>query len=61
MKLGLTLKPWRDRDINLTANYYRIDTDEDNRVSAIHWYDRDHVSHRATARAFVVAGNAMAH
>ncbi len=28
MKLGLTLKPWRERDINLTANYYRIDTDD---------------------------------
>ncbi|MGE7206016.1 TonB-dependent receptor [Sphingomonas sp. NPDC019816] len=28
MKLGLTLKPWRDRDINLTANYYRIGTDD---------------------------------
>ena len=28
MKLGLTLKPWRDRDINLTANYYRINTDD---------------------------------
>ncbi|MEX7559355.1 hypothetical protein, partial [Pseudomonas monteilii] len=23
MKLGLTLTPWRDRQINLTANYYR--------------------------------------
>ena len=28
MKLGLTLKPWRDHDINLTANYYRINTDD---------------------------------
>ncbi|NNG58359.1 porin family protein [Sphingomonas paucimobilis] len=28
MKLGLTLTPWRDRQINLTANYYRIGTDD---------------------------------
>ncbi|WP_294235884.1 TonB-dependent receptor [uncultured Sphingomonas sp.] len=28
MKLGLTLKPWKDRDLNLTANYYRINTDD---------------------------------
>ncbi len=28
MKLGLTVKPWRARDINLTANYYRINTDD---------------------------------
>ncbi len=28
MKLGLNVKPWRQRDINLTANYYRINTDD---------------------------------
>ncbi|MET4898039.1 TonB-dependent receptor [Sphingomonadaceae bacterium jetA1] len=28
MKLGLTVKPWQQRDINLTANYYRIGTDD---------------------------------
>lgn len=28
MKLGLTLTPRRDRQINLTANYYRIGTDD---------------------------------
>lgn len=41
------------------AVVYRIDTDENNRISSVHWYDRDHVSHRATAQAFVVACNAM--
>lgn len=38
---------------------YKIDTDETNRVTAVHWYDRDHVSHKATGRAFVVACNAL--
>jgi len=28
MKLGATVKPWNDRDINLTANYFRISTDD---------------------------------
>ncbi len=41
------------------ATVYRIDTDENNRITAIHWYDAGHVSHRVTAKAFVVACNAM--
>jgi hypothetical protein len=28
MKLGVNVKPWKARDINLTANYYRINTDD---------------------------------
>lgn len=38
---------------------YKIDTDEQNRVTAIHWYDNQHVSHRATARAFALACNGI--
>lgn len=41
------------------AVVYRIDTDESNRVTAVHWYDRNHVSHKASGRAFVIACNAM--
>lgn len=41
------------------AVVYRIDTDENNRVIAVHWYDNQHRSHRATGRAFVIACNAM--
>lgn len=41
------------------AVVYRIDTDENNRVIAVHRYDNQHRSHRATGRAFVIACNAM--
>jgi fructose 5-dehydrogenase large subunit len=38
---------------------YAIDTDMNNRVTAVHWYDRNRQSHRATGRAFVIACNAL--
>ncbi|TCQ97307.1 GMC family oxidoreductase [Neorhizobium sp. JUb45] len=38
---------------------YRIDTDENNRVTAIHWYDSEHNSHKATGAAFVIACNSL--
>lgn len=41
------------------AVVYRIDTDEKNTVTAVHWYDRNRVSHKATGRQFVIACNAL--
>ena len=41
------------------AVVYRIDTDENNRVTAVHWYDSKRVSHKATGRAFVIAANGI--
>ncbi|BDH47318.1 dehydrogenase [Salmonella enterica subsp. enterica serovar Choleraesuis] len=41
------------------AVVYKIDTDADNRVTAVHWYDNEYVSHRATGRAFVLACNGI--
>lgn len=38
---------------------YRIDTDESNRVSAVHWYDSAHQSHRARGKVFVLACNGI--
>lgn len=38
---------------------YKIDTDENNRVTAVHWYDADRRSHRATGRVFVLACNSL--
>ncbi|WP_238582163.1 FAD-dependent oxidoreductase [Stenotrophomonas indicatrix] len=38
---------------------YMIDTDAQNRVTAIHWYDNNKVSHKATGRSFVIACNAL--
>jgi len=38
---------------------YRIDTDADNRVTAVHWYDNNKVSHKATGKQFVIACNAL--
>ncbi|MFK0684517.1 GMC family oxidoreductase [Ochrobactrum sp. BD67] len=38
---------------------YRIDTDENNRITAIHWYDSQHRSHKATGQAFVIACNSL--
>lgn len=38
---------------------YKIDTDENNRVVAVHWYDADKVSHKATGKAFVIAANGI--
>lgn len=41
------------------AVVYRVDTDANNRVTAMHWYDSQHRSHKATGRSFVVACNAL--
>ncbi|MHB0774893.1 GMC family oxidoreductase [Halomonas sp. WWR20] len=41
------------------AVVYKIDTDEDNRVTAVHWYDAGKVSHKASGKMFVLACNAM--
>ncbi|MGB3833187.1 MAG: GMC family oxidoreductase [Mesorhizobium sp.] len=41
------------------AVVYRIDTDENNRVTAVHWYDSRHNSHRAAGEAFVIACNSL--
>jgi choline dehydrogenase-like flavoprotein len=38
---------------------YAIDTDANNRVTAVRWYDHERKSHRATGRAFVIACNAL--
>jgi choline dehydrogenase-like flavoprotein len=38
---------------------YRIDTDANNRVTAVHWYDNEHRSHKATGQAFVIACNSL--
>jgi fructose 5-dehydrogenase large subunit len=38
---------------------YRIDTDANNRVTAVHWYDAEQRSHKATGRAFVAACNGI--
>lgn len=38
---------------------YKIDTDENNRVAAVHYYDNKHVSHKVTAKAYIVACNAL--
>lgn len=41
------------------AVVYRIDTDANNRVTGVHWYDRDKISHRAQGKTFVLACNAL--
>ena len=41
------------------AVVYQIDTDENNRVTAMHYYDAQHVLHKVTAKAFVIACNAL--
>jgi fructose 5-dehydrogenase large subunit len=38
---------------------YRVDTDDNNRVSAVYWYDAERRTHKATGRAFVIACNAI--
>ncbi|MDM0088637.1 MULTISPECIES: GMC family oxidoreductase [unclassified Variovorax] len=38
---------------------YRIDTDANNRITAVHWYDKDRKSHKATGRQFVIACNSL--
>lgn len=41
------------------AVVYRIDTDKDNNITAMHYYDPDKVSHTVTAKTFVLAGNGI--
>lgn len=41
------------------AVVYKIDTDDNNRVVAVHWYDADRVSHKATGKTFVIACNSL--
>ena len=41
------------------AVVYRIDTDANNRITAVHWLDADKISHKATGRAFVLACNSL--
>ncbi|MGJ7544679.1 GMC family oxidoreductase [Variovorax sp. LT1R16] len=38
---------------------YRIDTDANNRITAVHWYDKEKKSHKATGRQFVIACNSL--
>ena len=38
---------------------YAIDTDDNNRITSVRWYDAQHKSHRATGRLFVVACNSL--
>jgi choline dehydrogenase-like flavoprotein len=41
------------------AVVYQVDTDANNRVVAVHWYDAQRISHKATGRAFVIACNSL--
>ena len=41
------------------AVVYKIDTDANNRVTAVHWYSADRQSHQATGKVFVLACNAL--
>ncbi|MBN4664449.1 GMC family oxidoreductase [Pandoraea nosoerga] len=38
---------------------YRVDTDETNRVTAVHWYDASRKSRKATGKCFVLACNGI--
>ncbi|AFQ50223.1 GMC family oxidoreductase [Burkholderia cepacia] len=38
---------------------YKIDTDENNRVTAVHWYDSNRKSHKASGKVFVLACNGI--
>lgn len=38
---------------------YKIDTDHNNKVTAVHWYDAKRQSHRASGTVFVLACNAI--
>ncbi|MBZ5788580.1 GMC family oxidoreductase [Burkholderia sp. LMG 32019] len=38
---------------------YKIDTDANNRVTAVHWYDASHKSHKASGKMFVLACNGI--
>ena len=41
------------------AVVYKIDTDENNRITAVHWYDTNKQSHKVSGKAFVLACNAL--
>lgn len=41
------------------AVVYSADTDENNNITAVHWYDSQHNSHRVTGKAFVFACNGI--
>jgi choline dehydrogenase-like flavoprotein len=41
------------------AVVFAIDTDANNRVTAVHWYDAERRQHKAKGRAFVIACNGM--
>lgn len=41
------------------AVVYKIDTNEENRITAVHWFDADKVSHKANGKMFVLACNAL--
>jgi len=41
------------------AVVYKFDTDEHNRITAVHWYDAERKSHKATARVVVAACNGI--
>ena len=41
------------------AVVYKLDTDEQNRITAVHWYDNAKKSHKATAKVFVLACNGI--
>jgi len=41
------------------AVVYKIDTDDNNRVTAVHWYDAQKRSHKATGKVFVLACNGI--
>ncbi len=49
------------RGVKLVAEavVYKIDTDETNRVTAVHWLDAGKVSHKAVGKAFVLACNGI--
>lgn len=38
---------------------YKIDTDSNNRITAVHWLDTDGASHKATGRQYVIACNGI--
>jgi fructose 5-dehydrogenase large subunit len=38
---------------------YKVDTDENNSVTAVHWYDKNKQSHKATGRSFAFACNSL--
>lgn len=41
------------------AVVYKFDTDENNRITSVHWFDAERKSHKATARVFVAACNGI--